>query len=432
MGEILKSCGKGSPLENLRLHRTKCTKLILNVISPSIVEQLVLDLGNKGYSLIVDESTDISVMKYMAYCIRYFSSSANSIKIEFLGLAVVERATADALRDITLEFLKRLKLKPENIIGLGVDGASNLCGPNHLLFTLLREITPKIQLVKCVCHSLSTCSSKASQSLPGHIEYLLRESVSWFSHSSLRQIEYNRLYKIINGDGSIHNKLKKLCATRWLAFYDCVKIILDQWSELKTCFEMAAVKEKCTSAKILAEMYKNDSNMLYLIFLKPVLREITTVNLLFQSENADITKAYQDLKTLLMTTAKRIIKPNFLRDDDCPTALCLEDVDRVAKALKNELAYLPLEAVDFGFAFLTRANNSSIDSKALNSVKYHCSKFLVNLCEELVKRLPHNIKIIQKLKHLNPKSVLSASKFTDLPLELASKYIHALHIYFVT
>lgn len=41
IGELLKAFGKGSCLENLRMHRTKCTKLILNVISPSIVEQLL-------------------------------------------------------------------------------------------------------------------------------------------------------------------------------------------------------------------------------------------------------------------------------------------------------------------------------------------------------------------------------------------------------
>lgn len=117
-------------------HCTKCTKLILNVISPSIVERLVSDVGNKVYFLIVDESIEISISKYMDFCIRYQSESLNCITIEFLGLAIVERTTADALRDITIEFLNELKLKPENIIGLGGDGASNLCGQNHSLYTL--------------------------------------------------------------------------------------------------------------------------------------------------------------------------------------------------------------------------------------------------------------------------------------------------------
>lgn len=74
---MLKVFGRGSNLENLKLHRTKCSKLILNVLSPAIVEDLVKDIGDIGYSLIIDESTDVSVNKYMAYCIRYFSKPKN-------------------------------------------------------------------------------------------------------------------------------------------------------------------------------------------------------------------------------------------------------------------------------------------------------------------------------------------------------------------
>jgi len=281
LGEMLKVFGKGSNLENLKLHRTKCSKLILNVLSPAILEDLVKDIGDIGYSLIVDESTDVSVNKNMAYCIRYFSKSKNQIRNEFSGFFVVERATIVALYDGTIGFLKQLNLNPINIIGLGVDGASYLCGMNHSLFTLLREISPKLQLIKCICHSLNTCSSKASEVLPSHIEFMLRESVSWFSHSALRKIEYSRLYETINGAESKQRYLVKLCATRWLAFYNCIKIILDQWLELKTCFEMAAQKERCYSARTLYKMYKDGSNLLYFNILK----EVTDINLLFQSTN---------------------------------------------------------------------------------------------------------------------------------------------------
>lgn len=238
LGEILRIYGQGSVLENMCLHCTKCSKLILKIVSPALVGQLVLDVGDNGYSLIVNESTDISISKYMAYCIRYYSKSLNRITNEFLGLVIIERATAETLKDGTLEFLKMLNISPENMVGLGVDGASNLCEKNNSLFTLLQEISPNLQLIKCVCHSLNT---KASTKLPSHIpvEYLLRESVLWFSHSSLKQIEYNRLFLRINGDGAKQKKLVKLCATRWHVFYNCTSVILEQWLELKSCFEMA-------------------------------------------------------------------------------------------------------------------------------------------------------------------------------------------------
>jgi hypothetical protein len=70
----------------------------------------------------------------------------------------------------------------------------------------------------------------------------------------------------------------------------------------------------------------NDENLLYLVFLKPIIREITNVNLQFQANCADHTKTYGELKMLLLSIAKRIIKPIFLRDDEYSGVLCTEDV----------------------------------------------------------------------------------------------------------
>lgn len=68
LGILLKSLGgRGSKFENLQLHKTKCSKLIAHVISPSLLKTLVEDVGNSSYSIIVDESTDVSVHKYMVF-----------------------------------------------------------------------------------------------------------------------------------------------------------------------------------------------------------------------------------------------------------------------------------------------------------------------------------------------------------------------------
>lgn len=76
LGEILKVIGKknNSLLSNLKLHRTKCSTIIKNVISPSLLEELILDIGTTPFSLIVDESTDVSVIKYLCLCVKYFST----------------------------------------------------------------------------------------------------------------------------------------------------------------------------------------------------------------------------------------------------------------------------------------------------------------------------------------------------------------------
>ncbi|CAG5100547.1 Protein of unknown function [Cotesia congregata] len=115
--EMLKDIGKGSQLSKLRLHRTKCSKIILNVIAPGMLKELLDDLGEESYSILLDESTDVSTMKYMAYCIRYYSKKQKKIVTDFLGFN---------------------------------------------------------ELLKCSCHSLNLVAAKASEQLPSNIEFLFK------------------------------------------------------------------------------------------------------------------------------------------------------------------------------------------------------------------------------------------------------------------
>ncbi|KAK3889102.1 hypothetical protein Pcinc_006845 [Petrolisthes cinctipes] len=46
---------------NMKLHRTKCREVIVNILAPDFAETLREDIGDLRYSILIDESTDISV-----------------------------------------------------------------------------------------------------------------------------------------------------------------------------------------------------------------------------------------------------------------------------------------------------------------------------------------------------------------------------------
>lgn len=60
---------------DLNMHRTKCSQVINQVLAPHFKEMLLEDIGSQKYSIILDESTDISVTKFMGIIVRYFSLS---------------------------------------------------------------------------------------------------------------------------------------------------------------------------------------------------------------------------------------------------------------------------------------------------------------------------------------------------------------------
>lgn len=429
--ELLKKCGKGSKLENLRLHRTKASNIILHVVAPSFLKDIIDDIGDQGFSIILDESTDVSTVKYLAYCVRYFSLKSNQIVTDFLGFSEVTDTTAQDLYVVFTKFLREVGLQKQKLIGIGTDGASNLCGVRNSLYTLLKNDVPSLQLVRCTCHSIDLCANKASEELPSSLLFLLRETNNFFAHSALRQSNYNDLYKDYNA-GSKPAKFIPLSTTRWLVIYSANSVILKQWEETKLFFTNAAKapSNKCYLARTLASMYNDDTNLVYLIFLDGILKDVHALNLAFQHNNADITRLYAELRLLLLSLARRIFKPAFLRPltsgQDSSSMLHQTDLDAVKRCLDHAHdnfgdSLLSLDSRDLGEKFDNVAREKHLDVVTLQAIKERATLYIIRLCRELWQRLPQNLTVIDRLKYLSPSTCLSENSILarNLPWDLA-------------
>ena len=61
LGEVITHNGEGSPLERIKLHRTKCSKLVTEVVAPALKEELREDIKGKKFAvLIVSQQCGIS------------------------------------------------------------------------------------------------------------------------------------------------------------------------------------------------------------------------------------------------------------------------------------------------------------------------------------------------------------------------------------
>lgn len=106
-------------------------------------------------------------------------------------------------------------------------------------------------------------SQAPEETLPRNLEFLIRETYNWFSHSSNRRQYYKNIYQTINCDSeplSIH----QMCNTRWISIEPAVNRILEQWVELKLLFEVARRDNHCYRAETLYTIYNEPSNYLYL------------------------------------------------------------------------------------------------------------------------------------------------------------------------
>ena len=151
MGEIIKKEGKGSTLGGIKLHRSKCSAIIKNIVSPALQADLRECLNGKKFFLLIDESTDISTKSHMYIVIRYFNEDIENPKIEtaFLALVEISSATAQALFGILTSKLNEYKVDLRDCISFASDGAATMVGKNNSVWTKIKEVSPNCVQMKC-------------------------------------------------------------------------------------------------------------------------------------------------------------------------------------------------------------------------------------------------------------------------------------------
>lgn len=384
-------------VSEMRMHRTKCTHIIRNSLYEHFKADLRQDIGDGRFSILIDESTDITVHKLLGISIIYYSMSKNKVVSTFLELTELTNCDAEHIAIAIKNVLISLKLSLKNLLAIGTDNASVMIGINKGVHAQLKVEIPSLILIKCVCHSIQLAVSQSSaDSLPRHLNFLITETHKWFSHSSNRQNQYNTLYQTLN-DGTSPLKIPKECQTRWLSIQPAVQRILEQWLELKAHFEVSRLSEKCYTAEVLYGMYSDEKNLAFLLFLSPILTEAQKVNKLFESQNIEKVKLLNDLIMLIKSIAKKLVLPT------CNIDLLNSDIEEYL----DPKPYL-------GYRFELKIQELKELKKLTNTdktcIRETCCDFLLTLYKQLKQRLPDNIKVLQNVSCFSVNNMLQPVK----------------------
>ncbi len=388
LGEIInKSSRKTDFLHGMKHHRTKCSSILTNVVHPCLHDSVIKDIQQTSFSLIIDESTDVSITKHLCMCVRYFKEDIPSVVTKFLTLLPVISCTASSLfSDIKLYFDAH-SVPMSHIIGLGTDGASNLCGAHNSVYTKIKEHAPHCVLVKCICHSLSLCRKDAFSELPSILSFLLSEVAKWVKFSSLRRSDYDELFHVMNANiPNLHpTKFISPSETRWLVTGKVINSVITQWHELTAYFSCIKYT-KNFSCKSLLEMLNDRSNYLYLVFAAPLINEFEQINASFQHTNADQCRLFKDLDVFYMSLRSRICKNEY-----------------VQKYEKIQDAHLkPIKDIQFGAKFYQELSESKLSSEQVLNIKYRCLSFLKTAVDKVSMRLPEKFKFWRHCKLFTP------------------------------
>lgn len=378
--------GKG-----LTCGRTKANGIVRNVIGAENFKVVCDNLRGKKFSLIVDESTDLSSLKHLCLVVRYVNDD-DRVQDHFFCLIKLSGADATTLyNEIVKKFTKFNIPYKSNMIGFASDGANVMMGAHHSLMVLLKNDVPSLYVMKCICHSFHLCASYACQKLPRFVEDLTRDIHNYFSSSPKRRIELQEFQKFCNI--KIH-KILHPSQTRWLSVHMVVSRILEQYNALKLFFTDAVANKDILAAETILLKLNDNVTKLFLQFLDFILPIFNNLNKEMQSEAPTLHVLYKNVCNALRTLYDCFLIREYI------SSTPIEDID-----FRNPQNYLPIENCYFGASVNITIANQNISGEQLHFFRLRCIEFYIEACIQVTTRFPLKNNPLKLLNFLDPTEV---------------------------
>lgn len=392
-------CKDSKIAQNIKCGRTKATSMINQVIGPYVKQDISKELRQKNFSLIIDETTDVSTSKCLVLITRHFHNNLGQIVDQFFGLIEVKKSDAEEIFTAIKEHFKSNKIPFQNIIGLASDNAAVMSGNITGVKTKFQNENKDIFFLGCTCHSLHLCASAACKVLPSYIEKVVKNIYNHFSHSPKRVGAFKEFQEYFDVN---KHKILGVSSTRWLSLEQVVNRVLEQWEPLMYYFQLYSFEElNSSNAGDISDFLTNPSNKLYMLFLSYILNIINENNKIFQSEFTKIHLLDEYMRNLYTDVLKNFIK--------------LENVNTSVDFNDSSL-YLDYDQMYFGLKFEDFCLNAQTETSEILNIKRNLVNFYVELCTQIRKRFDFGQNKTQLLKFLDMKEIVTGKLPTILPI----------------
>lgn len=300
-------------LQDVRLHREKCKKVVTNVLAKTDKELLAEILKTVPFSVLVDESTDVAVDKNMCVVCKFIHPTNGSLQTRLLELIQLDAKDCSAakLYEAFKACLKKYDIPITNVVGLGCDNANVMVGVNDSFSSRLLADCPWLVRIACLCHSAALAASYACKQLPSTLEKLLHDLANYVSASAKRNAEFLEFQEFFIQE---RLRLLKPAKTRWLVLQQCVVRTLKSWTSLEHLFLLAVHEDKSKTAQDINNELKNPYTKAYFYFMKYVLEFFNRFNAMFQADRVKIHQLTSECTELLSNLCQNFMKPEVLCD----------------------------------------------------------------------------------------------------------------------
>ena len=140
-------------MENRKMIALEVHKDLIYACAMETTNAIIHEIGDEFFSILLDESRDISVKEQMALALRFVDSKGYVVE-RFLGIVHVRDPTASSLKAAIEVLLLKHNLSLSRVRGQCYDGASNMRGEFNGLKALILQENSSAYCVHCFAHQL--------------------------------------------------------------------------------------------------------------------------------------------------------------------------------------------------------------------------------------------------------------------------------------
>lgn len=232
-------------MQNANKNAKYTSKVVQNEIIDSVAtyirNKLTKQLKQDGsvFTIIADETTDISNHELLALCLRFVSTSDKNIEIKeiFFDFVHLNRSSGDKIAKAIIDSPTRHDIDVTKCRGQGYDGAGAMSSERVGVQARIKEIAPLALYIHCNSHVLNLSIAAACKLPPVRNMIDSLNEVFWFFHNSpKRQTFFEHVLERLEIPSKV-TKLKGLCKTRWIERHQCYETFYELFPVICRTFE---------------------------------------------------------------------------------------------------------------------------------------------------------------------------------------------------